>query len=214
VVAAREKRRWLSARELSLVALFAALSGIGGFIRIPLPFVPLTLQTLMVMLSGLVLGGRLAALSQLVYILVGLMGIPVFAHGGGPGYVLQPTFGYLIGFICGAYIIGRLTEKKKSLKRSFLVFALLMGTLLIYIPGVSVLYLNLNFIQQKAVSLSTAIKIGCLVPLPGDLIKIAVVLYLGPLLHQRLENIKAENSGGASGHEGCKHKGHQEHKGK
>ena len=194
MVAKGEKTSWLSARELSLVALFAALSGIGGFIRIPIPYVPLTLQTLMVMFSGLILGGRLAALSQLVYILVGLMGIPIFAHGGGPGYVLQPTFGYLLGFIFGAYIIGNITERYDSLKRSLLFVALLAGTLAIYVPGVTVLYLNLNFIQQKAVSLSTAIKIGCLVVLPGDLIKIGVVLYLGPLLHGRLQISRADNS--------------------
>ena len=193
LVAEREKTSWLSARELSLVALFAALTGIGGFIRIPVPYVPLTLQTLMVMFSGLILGGKLGALSQLVYILVGLMGIPIFAHGGGPGYVLQPTFGYLLGFVCGAYIIGNITERRESLKRSFLFVALVAGTLAVYLPGVAVLYVNLNFIQQKAVSLSTAIKIGCLVVLPGDLIKIALVLYLGPVLHQRLHTSKADN---------------------
>ena len=190
----KEKTAWLSARELSLVALFAALTGIGGFIRIPVPYVPLTMQTLMVMFSGLILGGKLGALSQLVYILVGLMGIPIFAHGGGPGYVLQPTFGYLLGFVCGAYIIGRITERCASLKYSVLFLALVAGTLAIYVPGVAVLYFNLNFIQQKAVSLSTAIKIGCLVVLPGDLIKIGLVLYLGPLLHQRLRTSRAENS--------------------
>jgi biotin transport system substrate-specific component len=190
----KEKTAWLSARELSLVALFAALTGIGGFIRIPIPYVPLTLQTLMVMFSGLLLGGRLGALSQLVYILVGLMGIPIFAHGGGPGYVLQPTFGYLLGFVCGAYIIGKVTERHDSLNRSLLFLALAAGTLAIYIPGVIVLYFNLNFVQQKAVSISTVIKIGCLVVLPGDLIKIGLVLYLGPLLRQRLKISKAENS--------------------
>ena len=181
----REKARWLSAQEMSLVALFAALSGIGAFVRVPIPYVPLTLQTLMVMFSGLILGGRLAAVSQLVYVLVGLMGIPIFAHGGGPGYVLQPTFGYLLGFIFGAYVIGRFTERRDQLKRSFLLLVLLAGTMAIYIPGVTVLYFNLNLIQEKAVSLSTAVKIGFLVPLPGGLIKMAVVLYLGPVLHQR-----------------------------
>jgi biotin transport system substrate-specific component len=183
--AERPKAKWLSARELSLVALFAALTGIGGFIRVPIPYVPLTLQTLMVMFTGLILGGRLAALSQLVYILVGLMGIPVFAHGGGLGYVVQPTFGYLLGFIFSAYLIGRFTEGRELLTRGFLFMVLVAGIMAVYLPGVSILYLNLNFIQQKAVSLGTAIKIGFLVPLPGDLVKIAVVLYFGPFLHQR-----------------------------
>ena len=194
LVAKKEKANWLSARELSLVALFAALTGIGGFIRIPIPYVPLTLQTLMVMFSGLILGGRLGALSQLVYILVGLMGIPIFAHGGGPGYVLQPTFGYLVGFVCGAYIIGTITERGDPLQRSLLFVALVAGTLAIYVPGITVLYLNLNFIQQKAVSLSTVIKIGCLVVFPGDSIKIFLVLYLGPLLHQKIRASETNNS--------------------
>jgi len=194
LVAKKEKANWLSARELSLVALFAALTGIGGFIRIPIPYVPLTLQTLMVMFSGLMLGGRLGALSQLVYILVGLMGIPIFAHGGGPGYVLQPTFGYLVGFVCGAYIIGTITERGDPLQRSLLFVALVAGTLAIYVPGITVLYLNLNFIQQKAVSFSTVIKIGCLVVLPGDIIKIFLVLYLGPLLHQKIRASETNNS--------------------
>jgi biotin transport system substrate-specific component len=123
------------------------------------------------------------------------MGIPIFAHGGGPGYVLQPTFGYLLGFVCGAYVIGRLTEKRSPLTRSFLFVALVVGTIAIYIPGVSVLYLNLNFIQQKAVSLTTAIKIGCLVVLPGDLIKIGVVLYFGPLLRQKIHISKVNLPG-------------------
>ena len=193
LAAEREKTSWLRARELSLVALFAALTGIGGFVRIPIPYVPLTLQTLMVMFSGLILGGRLGALSQLVYTLVGLMGIPIFAQGGGPGYVLQPTFGYLLGFVCGAYIIGNITERRESLKRSFLFLALVAGTLAVYLPGVTVLYFNLNFIQQKAISLSTAVKIGCLVVLPGDLLKIALVLYLGPMLHRKLRVSKADD---------------------
>jgi biotin transport system substrate-specific component len=126
---------WLNAREMSLVALFAALSGIGAFIRVPIPYVPMTLQTLMVMFSGLILGGRLAACSQLVYILVGLMGIPIFAYGGGPAYVLQPSFGYLLGFILGAYVVGLLTEKQQQLRRARLFVALIAGTAAIYLPA-------------------------------------------------------------------------------
>jgi biotin transport system substrate-specific component len=176
---------WLNAREMSLVALFAALSGIGAFIRVPIPYVPMTLQTLMVMFSGLILGGRLAACSQLVYILVGLMGIPIFAYGGGPAYVLQPSFGYLLGFILGAYVVGLLTEKQQQLRRARLFVALIAGTAAIYLPALPVLYLNLNLIQHKAFALSQVMKVGLLLFLPGDLLKIAVVLYLGPPLRER-----------------------------
>ncbi len=188
LVTEKEKTRWLSPRELSLVALFAALTGVGAFIRIPIPPVPITLQTLMVMFSGVLLGGRLAALSQLVYILVGLMGIPIFAHGGGPGYVVHYSFGYLLGFIPGAYVIGRLVEKREPLKPPFLLAALLAGLMVIYLLGVPVLYLNFKVIQQlKDWSLTKAMWTGFVVFLPGDLIKIGVVLYFGPRLRQKIQ---------------------------
>jgi biotin transport system substrate-specific component len=153
----------------------------------------------MVMFSGLLLGGRLAALSQLVYLLVGLLGMPIFAHGGGPGYVLQPTFGYLLGFVLGGYVIGRLTEGRERLHRTVLFFVILLGIVAIYIPGVAVLFLNLNFIQQKAVTLTTAIKVGALVPLPGDLLKLAIVLALGPPIRERFR-LMGGGTGGYSRH--------------
>lgn len=180
----------LSTQELSLVALFAALTAVSGFIRLPIPYVPLTLQTLVVMFSGLILGGMLAALSQVVYLLVGLLGVPVFAYGGGPGYILQPTFGYLLGFVLGAYVIGRLTEHRERLSRLPLLAFLLLGTGAIYLPGVTGLYLNLRLIQHQALSLSTVIKIGLLVPLPGDLLKIGLVVYLGPPLYERFRPLR------------------------
>ena len=81
--------------DLVMISLFAALTAVGAFIKIPIPHVPLTLQTLMVMFAGLILGSRRGALSQLLYLVIGLLGIPIFAQGGGPGYVLQPSFGFL-----------------------------------------------------------------------------------------------------------------------
>ena len=92
--------------------------------------------------------GVAASANRWIYILVGLMGVPIFALGGGPGYVLHPSFGYLLGFIPGAYVIGRLVEKREPLTRPFLLAALLAGTMVIYLLGVPVLYLNLNFIKD------------------------------------------------------------------
>ncbi len=82
--------------DVALVGLFAALTAVGAYVAVPLPFspVPVTLQTLFVYLSGLVLGGRRGALSQLVYLLLGASGIPVFAGGrGGVGVIFGPTGG-------------------------------------------------------------------------------------------------------------------------
>ena len=79
-------------RQAATVALFAGRTAVGAYVRIPLPAVPLTLQTAAVLLSGILLGPRMGALSQAVYVVTGLIGLPVFAQGGGPGYVLKPTF--------------------------------------------------------------------------------------------------------------------------
>src|SRR4030042_1881558 len=150
------------ATDAVLISLFTALTAVGACIKIPIPYVPLTLQTLMVMVAGLVLGSRRGALSQLLYLVIGLLGLPIFAQGGGPGYVLQPSFGFLVGFIPGAFVIGKIVEKEGSLRFSRILAALLMGQGAIYFLGISYLYFNLNFIVHKPISLSTTLKIGIL----------------------------------------------------
>jgi len=98
-------------RDLILVALFAALTAVGAFIKIPIPYVPFTLQYFFCALAGIILGSKLGALSQIIYVAVGLVGAPVFTDGGGITYIFKPTFGYLIGFIVAAYVIGKIREK-------------------------------------------------------------------------------------------------------
>ena len=95
-----------------MICLFTALIAAGAFIRIPIPVVPFTLQFLFTTLAGLLLGGKNGAISVGVYIFLGLLGLPVFASGGGFAYVLTPTFGYLIGFGAGAYLTGRIANAK------------------------------------------------------------------------------------------------------
>ena len=107
--------------SLILCALFAALIAVGAFIKIPVPFVPFTLQLLFTTLAGIVLGPKYGALSVGVYILIGLCGVPIFTQGGGPAYVLQPTFGYLIGFLIGTFVTGLIVHKvpRPSIQTSF-----------------------------------------------------------------------------------------------
>lgn len=159
----------LKIKEITLVGLFAALTAVGAYIKVPIPYVPFTLQVLFVFFAGSLLGSKLGLLSQVVYILTGLVGIPIFAKGGGPSYILQPTFGYLIGFALGAYVIGKLISKIEQKKFIHYLAANLAGLSVVYIIGVAYLYFNLNFIVGKSFSLMTAIKTGFLVPIPGDL---------------------------------------------
>jgi len=169
-----------------MVSLFAALTAVGAFIKIPIPYVPLTLQTLMVMLAGLILGSRLGALSQLLYLSIGLLGLPIFAHGGGPGYVLQPSFGFLVGFVAGAYVVGRIVEKEEKLSFARTLVALVLGQAAIYIFGLSYLHFNLNFIIHKPTSFFTTVKIGFLVFIPGDILKTCVAASVVSPVRQRL----------------------------
>ena len=114
-----EERQFLSIRELSVGGLFAALIAAGAFIKVTLPAEPFpmhfTLQWFFVLLAGLLLNKRLAGASVGVYLLVGLSGVPVFAAGGGPSYLIRPTFGYLLGFAAAAYVMAWLCENVRFL---------------------------------------------------------------------------------------------------
>jgi len=101
----------MSARQITMTALFVALVAVGAFIKIPIPNLPFTLQLLFTTLAGLILGSRLGGMSVAMYIILGLVGVPVFTEGGGFMYIFKPTFGYLVGFAIGAFVAGRLIEK-------------------------------------------------------------------------------------------------------
>ena len=105
-------RRKISTQDMVLCGVFTTLIAVGAFIKVPVPVVPFTLQFLFTMMAGLLLGGRKGALSVGVYILLGLVGLPVFAEGGGFWYILKPSFGYLLGFMLAAYVTGTMVEKE------------------------------------------------------------------------------------------------------
>lgn len=160
----------MKTRNLILVALFAALTAVGAFIRIPVPYVPFTLQYLFCAFSGIILGSRLGALSQIIYVGIGLIGIPVFTEGGGPGYIFKPTFGYLIGFIVGAYVIGYITERIKNITIVKVFLANLAGLFFVYLFGVVHLYLIYNLYIGETKSVYWAVFYGFVVCIGGDLV--------------------------------------------
>ena len=132
-------------KELVLFSLFTALTAIGAFIRVPVPLCPFTLQLLFTTLSGLILGSRKGAASVAVYVALGLSGVPVFTQGGGPGYIFQPTFGYLLGFIAGAWLTGKLSEHMEKLSFARILFANLAGLLVVYLFGMVYVYIINNY---------------------------------------------------------------------
>ncbi|MCL7416089.1 MAG: biotin transporter BioY [ANME-2 cluster archaeon] len=161
-------------KPLIYAALFAALTAIGAFIKIPLPIspVPLTLQVFFVLLAGLVLGARLGGTSMVVYVVLGIIGLPVFSGGSsGLGVLLGPTGGYLIGFVAAAFVTGLIYNKAANSKPSA-IGAMIAGLFVIYLFGV----VQLSFIANM--SIQQAVAVGMVPFLIGDAIKIIAVLIV------------------------------------
>lgn len=172
------KKAWTT-REVVFAGLFAALTAVSAQIAIPFFPVPFTLQVLAVLLTGAVLKGRAAALSQGIYLVMGAIGLPVFqGRSGGFHAFLGPTGGYLVGFLLAAWIVGRLMEKEGDPRALRGALAMAAGLAAIYIPGVAVLTLHLG-------SFGTALLTGCLYFLPADLLKAAVAYTVARGLEAR-----------------------------
>ena len=175
-------------KNLILIAMFAALTAIGAFIKIPIPYVPITLQVLFCAYSGILLGAKRGLYSQLVYLGIGLIGIPIFTNGGGPAYILQPTFGYLIGFALCSYIVGRLTEKVKEYKFYRVLGAILAGLLGVYVCGLTHFYMIMNFYLHKPMSIQAVIGAGLIPFIPTDLLSATLAslssVYILPILRR------------------------------
>ncbi|WP_274308513.1 biotin transporter BioY [Solibacillus daqui] len=171
-----------STLSLVIIAMFAALTAIGAFIKVPLPVVPFTLQIVFVFLAGCLLGRRNGLLSQLVYICIGLIGLPVFTQGGGITYVLQPTFGFLIGFAMAAFVVGWMLEKVEAPTKKHFIGANVVGLFLIYAVAVPYLYVSLNFWLDVKTSWSHILVVGFLNSIVADF----CLAILSALLAQRL----------------------------
>ncbi len=137
---------------MTFCAIFTALIAVGAFIKIPVPPIPFTLQTMFVVLAGLMLGGNMGTASVLLlYMILGLIGIPIFTGGGGIGYVLKPTFGYIIGFCVGAYAIGKISYKNGKLggyARMFCGFSRI-GNYIYGFFGIIYYYFITNFVTSS-----------------------------------------------------------------
>ena len=167
---------------------FITLTTLGAFVRIPLPFtpVPITLQTFFVLLAGALLGKRLGLFSQLGYIFLGSLGLPIFAGAiGGLAALFGPTGGYLLGFVFAAYVIGRMLSIKERATFSWVVLAMAIGSLLIYLPGA----IQLALITQ--LGFKKALLAGVIPFLPGDILKLLAASGLYYRLQERRNQIFA-----------------------
>jgi len=168
-------------------AIFAALIAVLGLVSIPLPIspVPLTGQSLAIMLAGSILTPRQAGFSVLTFLLLGAVGIPVFAGlTGGIGILVGPRGGYLIGFLVGAIIIALLKGKKNTTWR-LAVANIVGGILIVYTLGI----LWLSFVT--GMGLEKAFMAGALPYIPGDLFKAFVATVIGIAVNKQLPKLHA-----------------------
>lgn len=165
---------------MAVASLFASLTALGAFISIPAGPVMITLQAFIVILAGILLGAKIGALSQIIYILLGLIGLPVFSgFTGGLQSFFKPSFGFLIGFIFAAYAVGKFLYTKDNFSFKYVFLSSLLGSAIIYIFGLPYMYFILNVIMNLDLSLIAVIKMGCLIFLPGDLVKSILAALLG-----------------------------------
>ena len=168
-------------KRMVYAALMAALTAAGAYIAIPIGPVPIVLQNLFIMLAGLLLGGRWGLISVAVYLLAGAVGLPVFAGGaGGLGKFVGPTGGYLLGFAAAAYLIGLISESGRG-RVVVDVLAMVAGTLIIYVFGVTWLKV------VTGMSFSKAITVGMLPFLIGDALKIAAAIPIARTLRPLMD---------------------------
>lgn len=170
----------MKVKDMCLCAMFALLIGIGAFIKLPISIVPITLQTLFVMMASLFLRTK-AVYSVLLYVGMGLLGLPILTNGGGLAYILMPSFGYLIGFIVCSLYVGRF-QKDNYIS---LLIRSCIGMMIIYVIGM----LYFAFIQYvyygQDFSIAYIITTLFLVYLPGDLLSVIVAV----IAYQRIHSI-------------------------
>ena len=173
------KPKW-TARDMAYVAIFAVTMAICSWISIPTT-VPFTLQTFAVFLSVGVLGGRRGTFAVLVYILLGAVGLPVFAgFSGGIGILLGTTGGYIIGFLFSALLYWAMT-KALGEKTPVMVAAMVLGLIVCYAFG-TVWFMTVYARSSGAIGLGTALG-WCVIPfIIPDLVKIALAVVLTRIL--------------------------------
>ena len=175
-------QRKIATKDMIMCALFTALIAVGAFIKVPVPVVPFTLQFLFTMLAGLIMGGRLGAVSVGLYAMLGLAGLPIFAEGGGIWYVMKPSFGYIIGFALGSLVTGMMVEKLEKLTTGRLLAACFTGLAIVYACGMIYYYIICNFVIGTPIAFWPLFLYCFLLAVPGDI----CLCFIGAFLAKRL----------------------------
>lgn len=177
----------MAIRKLVFISLFAALTAAAAFLRLPLGAVSVTAQFLITAMAGAVLGAKWGAVSQAVYVALGLLGLPIFTMGGGFGYVLQPTFGFLLGLIPAAWVIGRIATERATPQP--MALGCLAGLAVLYAIGLPYMALIMNGYLHQDISFGKLLMVGCVPFLPFDAVKVILAAFVCPAVQRRLGEI-------------------------
>ena len=168
-------------RDALLVSAGAVVVAALAQLTIPLPLVPITGQTLGVILVGAALGSRRGALSLLSYAAVGLAGAPVFAEfSGGPASILSPSFGFIIGFIPAAFVAGWFAERAWDRRPLLAMAGFVAASAVPFLVGVPYLAMILNAVMGVDAGLGAVLAAGLWPFIPGGLVKAAMAAVLIP----------------------------------
>lgn len=178
----------MKTRDITLSALMIAVLAICSQLSIPIGPIPITLQTFAVLLIGMILPSKHAFIVTSAYLLLGLIGFPVFANGsGGIQSFLSPAFGFAIGFIPAATLMARFIERKSQPTLYNYLIASLIATLVLYSIGLSYMSFILNVVLGAQMTLSQVLMAGMLPFLPGDILKIIFSIVVAQRLRAPLQ---------------------------
>ena len=188
---ASSSKRRVSPLSIALIGLFVALSTVGAYVKIPGPLVPFTAQIFFCTMGGVLLGAKRGFAAQCLYLILGLAGLPLFTGGGGIGYLLQPTFGYLVGFALSALLAGLVSDRemKKKGKISFPVMLLtgIGGLARVYLLGVTYYLVLQNVYFGKGTELGYALCVFVLPFLLTDFLWCLLLAGIGPRIRKAVQ---------------------------
>ncbi len=166
-----------TSKNLAYSGIFLALLCVSGVFSIQLTTINLSLQIAIIFILSCLLEKKLAALTVIAYLILGLIGLPVFSKGGGFGYVFQPSFGFLLGFVIGAYVLSAIYSSPaiKSKPLAYII-GIISSLFIVYILGSVYMYLLLNLYMGVEYTAAKTLSVAVIPFIPFDIAK-AVLSY-------------------------------------
>ena len=169
----------MNTRKITMMALMLAILIVCSQLAIPIGLLPITLQTFAVLMIGLVLPPRYASMTILVYLVIGLVGLPVFSGGsGGLGSFLSPSFGFALAFVPTTYLLSSYIRKFNSEKLTTLILGIGLSTVLLYTIGLLYMFFIFTNVLVIETGFTHVLQIGMLPFIPGDILKSVLAIFI------------------------------------